>query len=211
MRNRAIYILREKAETSYFTAHHGANALSPLLRLKQAQDIRVKLPEWKSIAHIFRHLGYDGKYQQERLMDTDMFFSPLTSAGVKACMKDYKEHSQFEMRFILHLDKNFIQMEYNPSCLWYRTMGVYSIDLDAGLENVQKLLVHAREHGINNFVRVLSIYNNSTGLTEKLNAARDSMRIEEYLHSPQAQENRERYWQMFGRQEDLDSKEMEEQ
>ena len=30
------------------------------------------------------------------------------------------------------------------------------------------------------------------------------MRVEEYLKSPQAQEDRERYWRMFGRQENLE-------
>lgn len=211
MGNRAIYILREKGDTSYFTAHHGANALSPLLRLKQAQEIQAQMTEWKSIAHIFEHLDYDGSYQQERLMDEDMFFNPLTPASAEACMKNYEQHSLFEMRFVLDLDKNFIQMEYNPNCPWYRTMGVYSIDLDTGLDNVQKLLAHAREHGISDFGRLLTIYNNSTGLAEKLDAARDSMRVEEYLNSPQAQEDRERYWRLFGQQGDLDSEEMEEQ
>ena len=90
-------------------------------------------------------------------------------------------------------------------------MGVYSIDLDVGIDNVQKLLAHAGERGISDFGRLLAIYNNSTGLAEKLDAARDSMRVEEYLNSPQAQEDRERYWRLSGQQEDLDSEEMEEQ
>ena len=118
MGNRAFFILKEKGETSYFTAYHGANALSPLLRLVQAKKLQVQLPGQKSITHIFEHLDYDGKYQQERLMDADMFFCPVSPAGMKACMKNYKEHSQFEMRFILDLDDNLIQMEYNPNCPW---------------------------------------------------------------------------------------------
>ena len=83
-------------------------------------------------------------------------------------------------------------------------MGVYSLDLDVGLDNVRKLLAYAEERGITDFGRLLSIYHNSTGLAEKLDAARDSMRVEEYLKSPQAQEDRERYWRMFGRQENLE-------
>ena len=97
-------------------------------------------------------------------MDADMFFCPVSSAGMKACMKNYKEHSQFEMRFILDLDDNLIQMEYNPNCPWYRTMGVYSLDLDVGLDNVRKLLAYAEERGITDFGRLLSIYHNSPGL-----------------------------------------------
>lgn len=112
MGNRAFFILKEKGETSYFTAYHGANALSPLLRLVQAKKLQVQLPGQKSIAHIFEHLDYDGKYQQARLMDADMFFCPVSPAGMKACMKNYKEHSQFEMRFILDLDDNLINLRW---------------------------------------------------------------------------------------------------
>ena len=57
MGNRAFFILKEKGETSYFTAYHGANALSPLLRLVQAKKLQAQLPGQKSIAHIFRLPG----------------------------------------------------------------------------------------------------------------------------------------------------------
>ena len=65
MGNRAIFILHEQGESYYFTAHHGANALSPLLRLTQAKQLQEQLPQSQSIAHIFEHLDYDGKYQPE--------------------------------------------------------------------------------------------------------------------------------------------------
>ena len=67
MGNRAFFILKEKGETSYFTAYHGANALSPLLRLVQAKKLQAQLPGQKSIAHIFEHLDYDGRSEERRV------------------------------------------------------------------------------------------------------------------------------------------------
>lgn len=89
-------------------------------------------------------------------------------------------------------------------------MGAFSIDLDVGLENVENLLAHAEKQGITDFGRLISIYHNSTGLTEKLDEARDNMALEEYLNSPQAQEDRERCWRLFGQPADIDDEEMEE-
>lgn len=211
MGSRAIYLIREKGKTMGFSVYQGANALSPLLRLYQAKEIQKSLPEPNSITHIFGHLDYGGNYRNPRLADEDMFAAYLSPDELRTYNAAYKKGSLIEMRMLFELDKNVFEMEYNPNCPWYRTMGVYSIDLDAGLNNVQKLLTHAEECGISDFGRLLTIYNNSTGLAEKLDAARDSMRVEEYLNSPQAQEDRERYWRLFGRQEDLDNEEMEEQ
>lgn len=81
-------------------------------------------------------------------------------------------------------------------------MGRFTIDLDVGLENVQKLLAHAENRGITDFGRLLAIYHNSTGLAEKLDNARADMELEEHLNSPQAQEDRERYRRVFGHQEE---------
>lgn len=211
MGSRAIYLIREKGETMGFFVYHGTNALSPLLRLYQAKEIQKSLPELHSITHIFGHLDYGGNYQNPRLADKDMFATYLSPDELRTYNEVYKKGSLIEMRMLFELDKNDFQMEYNPNCPWYRTMGSYSIDLDVGLDNVQKLFAHAGERGISDFGRLLTIYNNSTGLAEKLDAARDSMRVEEYLNSPQAQEDRQRYWRLSGQQEDLDSEEMEEQ
>lgn len=204
MGNRAIFILHENDENYYFTAHHGANALSPLLRLYQAKELQQSMPEQHSIAHIFEHLDYDGKYQPERLSDEDMFFQRLTLPEVKVCLANFDTHGSYEMRFIIDLDRNDYQMTYNPNCPWYRTMGSFTIDLDVGIQNVQKLLAHAENRGITDFGRLLAIYHNSTGLAEKLDNARADMGLEEHLNSPQAQEDRDRYWRMFGHQEELD-------
>lgn len=55
-----------------------------------------------------------------------------------------------------------------------------------------------------------TIYQRSTGLEDKLEYARGYMRFEEHLDSPQAQEDRERYWRMFGHPEELDGETAEE-
>ncbi len=83
-------------------------------------------------------------------------------------------------------------------------------DLDVGLDNVKKLLAHAEERGITDFGRLLAIYHRSTGLEDKLEYARGTMRFEEHLNSPQAQEDRERYWRMFGHPKELDEETAEE-
>ena len=210
MGNRAIFILHEQGESYYFTAHHGANALSPLLRLTQAKQLQEQLTQPQSIAHIFEHLDYDGKYQPERLQDSDMFFQAISLPEMKVCLSDFQNRSNFEMRFIIDLDRNDFQMTYNPNCPWYRTMGSFTIDLDVGIDNVKKLLAHAEERNIKDFGRLLTIYENSTGLADKLESARGYMRFEEYLDSPQAEEDRRRYRELIDRQAEPDEEEMEE-
>ena len=210
MGNRAIFILHEQGESYYVTAHHGANALSPLLRLTQAKQLQEQLTQPQSIAHIFEHLDYDGKYQQERLQDSDMFFQAISLPEMKVCLNDFQNRSNFEMQFIIDLDRNDFQMTYNPNCPWYRTMGSFTIDLDVGIDNVKKLLAHAEERNIKDFGRLLTIYENSTGLADKLESARGYMRFEEYLDSPQAEEDRRRYRELIDRQAEPDEEEMEE-
>ncbi len=210
MGNRAIYIIRESGENNFFSVYHGANALSPLLRMFQVQKLQEVSTRLESVSHIFEHLDYDGAYQNPRLDDADMFCKRIPPVEMPEYNKAYAERSEFEMRMIIDLDQNCFMMEYNPNCPWYRTMGSFSIDLDVGLDNVQKLLAHAEERGITDFGRLLAIYQHSTGLEDKLESARGYMRFEEYLDSPQAQEDRERYWRMFGHPEELDEETAEE-
>lgn len=210
MGNRAIYIIRENGENSFFSVYHGANALSPLLRMFQVQKLQETLNRPESVSRIFEHLDYDGTYQNPRLDDADMFCKRIPPAEMAEYNKAYAERSEFEMRMVFDLDQNCFMMEYNPNCPWYRTMGSFSIDLDVGLDNVQKLLAHAEERGITDFGRLLTIYQRSTGLEDKLESARGYMRFEEYLDSPQAQEDRERYRRMFGQQAELDEETVEE-
>lgn len=72
MGNRVIYIIRESGENN-FSVYHGANALSPLLRMFQAKKLQEALLRQESVSHIFEHLDYDGAYQNPRLDDADMF------------------------------------------------------------------------------------------------------------------------------------------
>lgn len=210
MGSRAIYIIRESGENNFFSVYHGANALSPLLRMFQVKKLQETLIQPESVSHIFEHLDYDGAYQNPRLDDADMFCKRIPPAEMPEYNKAYAERSEFEMRMIFDLDQNCFMMEYNPNCPWYRTMGSFSIDLDVGLDNVQKLLAHAEERGIHDFSRMLTIYQRSTGLEDKLESACGYMHFEEYLDSPQAQEDRERYWRLFGHQDELDEETVEE-
>lgn len=198
MGNRAIYIIAQNGEKNYFYSHMGANALSPLLRLAQAKELQAALPEPQTIAHIFEHLDYGGQYQPQRLDDADMFCERIDPIAIRGYQKSYAEHGELEMRITLDLDHNDCLMEYNPNCAWYRTMGNLSIPLDVGLENVEKLLAHAEKNGIDDFGKLLTVYNHSTGIAELMESSRGYMRFEEHLNSPQAQEDRERYWRMFG-------------
>lgn len=201
MGNRAVYTLKEDGKETYFYTHHGANSLSPLLRLWQAMEIQKQLPENQSLAHIFEHLDYDGGYQEERLPDGDMFFAGIELGEVQAYKDTYARGSQLEMWITLDVEENQCVLEYNPKCPWYRTMGSYSIDLDKGVENVKRLLEYGEEQGITDFNRLLAVYHYSTGLAEKLEDARASMQLSEYLDSPQAEEQRRRYREMLEREE----------
>ena len=212
MGNRAIYNLMEDSALSHFSTHYGANALSPLLRLAEAKAIQQQLSEPRTIAHIFEHLDYDGAYQEKRLDDADMFFWRIPPQEVAGWQESYASKSLLEMQITLDLDKNCCTLEYNPNCPWYQTMGSFSIDLDAGLENVKKLLEHGERHGITDFGRLLAIYHNSTGLAEKLESARGFQELSEYVDSPEAEEQRRRYRELIDRQAEPDgeNEEMEE-
>lgn len=138
-----------------------------------------------------------------------MFCQRIAPTEISQYNKSYAERSELEMRMVFDLDQNCFMMEYNPNCPWYRTMGSFSIDLDVGLDNVRKLLAHAEERGIEDFGRMLTIYQRSTGLEEKLESARGDMRLTEYLNSPQAQQDRERYRRLLD-QEAFDEEAAEE-
>lgn len=210
MGNQAIYLIHEKGKTTGFAAHYGANALSPLWRMLEAQQLQFELGPHLSITHLFEHLDYEGNYQNPRLADEDMFCRRIPDSELSSYNEAYKKGSLYEMRVLFELDKNGLQMEYNPNCPWYRTMGCFSIDLDVGLENVRTLLAHAKQYNITDFGRLVTIYQNSTGITEKLESARGAMRVEENMDSPQAEEDRRRYRAMVDSRSDADE-EMEEQ
>lgn len=201
MGNRAVYTLKEDGKETYFYTHHGVNSLSPLLRLWQIMEIQKQLPEYQSLAHIFEHLDYDGGYQEERLPDGEMFFAGIEQGEVQAYKNTYARGSQLEMWITLDVDENQCILDYNPNCPWYHTMGSYSIDLDKGVENVRRLLKYGEKNRITDFNELLAIYHHSTGLAEKLEDARGSMRLSEYLDSPQAEEQRRRYREMLAREE----------
>lgn len=211
MGNRAIYQIIENGERAVFTSQNGANALSPLLRLAQAKEIQSGLTKPKTIAHIFKHLGDDGQYHNPRLPDEDMFCVPVKPEQRRALQENYNRHSSYEMHITLDLDHDNCNLSYNPNCPWYRTMGSLSIFLTDGLANVEKLMAHGQERGITDFYRLLAIYDHSTGLAEMLENARGSIRLEEYLDSPEAEEQRQRYRELIDRQAEPESEEMEEQ
>lgn len=208
--NQALYFICEKGQTTGFAAHYGANALSPLLRMLEAKQLQFEMGPHLSITHLFEHLDYEGNYQNPRLADADMFCRRIPDSELSAYNEAYKSGSLYEMRMFFELDKNDFQMEYNLNCPWYRTMGSFCIDLDVGLENVRTLLAHAEQYHITDFGRLVTIYQNSTGITEKLESSRGSMRFEEYLNSPQAEEDRRRYREAVDRQAEPDEEEMEE-
>lgn len=201
MGNRAVYCLKEDRKETHFYTHYGANSLSPLLRLWQAMEIQKQLPGNQSLAYIFEHLDDTGRYQEERLPDENMFLTRIQPGEVGNYEDIYKKGSQLEIWITLDVDENQCILDYNPNCPWYHTMGSYSIDLDKGVENVRRLLEYGEKNRITDFNELLAIYHHSTGLAEKLEDARGSMRLSEYLDSPQAEEQRRRYREMLAREE----------
>lgn len=125
MGNQAIYLIHEKGKTTGFAAHYGANALSPLWRMLEAQQLQFELGPHLSITHLFEHLDYEGNYQNPRLADEDMFCRRIPDSELSSYNEAYKKGSLYEMRVLFELDKNGLQMEYNPNCPWYRTMGYH--------------------------------------------------------------------------------------
>ncbi len=211
MGNRAIYQIIENGGSHIFTAHNGANALSPLLRLAQAKEVQAGMEEPQSLAYIFSHLGDDGQYHNPRLPEEDMFCNPVEPAQCRTLQERYERHSDYEMHITLDLDHDNCNLSYNPNCPWYRTMGSLSITLTDGLANVKKLLEHGEERGITDFYKLLAIYDRSTGLDKLLESTRGDMRLTEYLDSPEAAEQRQRYRDLVQQRTEPENEEMEEQ
>lgn len=199
MGNRAIYVITENGENNSFYVHYGANALSPLLRLLQAQELQGQLPEKQSIAHIFERLDYGGVYVNPRHDNpADMFCDPIADVDISGRRNVFGNSSEIEMLVRLDLDGNNCLMEYNRNCPWYAAMDSHSIPIDVGLRNVEKLLSIAEENGIDEFGQLLYIYNKATGLGKALEKARASERLDEYLNSDEAKADREQFTAMYG-------------
>lgn len=209
MGNRAVYCLVEDGCRAYFYAHYGANALSPFLRLSQALEAQKELPEKQTVAEILGNLDYDGVYQRKRLNDADMFFQNIEPEEAGEYRKNYYSSGILEMWVTLDLDRNCCTLEYNPNCPCYCTMGTYSVDLDAGLKNVRRLLEYGKEQGITDFYKLLAIYQDSTGIGRKLEDSRGSMRLQALLESPWVAETRQNYRTMFQRQEEAEEEQEE--
>ncbi|MFI3238917.1 MAG: hypothetical protein R3Y47_12975 [Lachnospiraceae bacterium] len=194
MGQRAMYTLYENGENHYYYSHWGANALSPLMKLLQAQAISDEkdLP----INHIFEHLDYDAGYQNPRLDDGDMFFSKMDILEANEMMKRFRTNSDIEMLVTLDLDSNECMLDYNPNCPWFNGMGKYTISIEDGLDNVSKLIEYAERKGINSFGEVLQVYNQATGMEQELANARTNEIIENYAQSHQAEEQRNRLYEM---------------
>lgn len=211
MGNRAIYNIIEHGETHAFLADWGANALSPLFRLSQAKAIQQQQKDFPmTISHIFAHLDYEGKYCLFRLRDVDMFCRPLTSEEAAGCEQAFSQKSGLEMRITLDLDHDSCLLEYNRNCPWYQSMDNLSIPISIGIENVEKLMAYADEKEIYDFNRLIAIYQQGTGIEALLEKSRGDMRLTEYLNSPQAKEDRERYRRLLDHQEDFDEEAAEE-
>lgn len=211
MGQRAIYVIAEDGKRSSFYAHYGANALSPLLRLLQARELQEQLPERQSIAHIFEHLDYGGVYVNPRHDNSDdMFCDPIADVDMSSPDKVFGKSSEIEMLVQLDLDGNNCLLVFNQNCPWYTAMDSYSIPIDVGLRNVEKLLSIAEENGIDEFGQLLTVYNKATGLDKAMESARASGRLDEYLNSDEARADRERFDALYGgRDEPGEETEME--
>jgi len=196
---RAIYVITEDGKSNSFFAFWGANALSPLLRLLQAKEIQEQLPERQSIAHIFEHLDYGGVYVIPRHDNpADMFCDTIADVDISGRHNVFGNSSEIEMLVRLDLDGNNCLLEYNRNCPWYAAMDNYSIPLDVGLRNVEKLLSIAAENEIDEFGQLLYIYNKATGLDKAMENSRASQRVDEYLNSDEAKADRERFISLYG-------------
>jgi len=193
-----------------FLAEWGANALSPLFRLLQAKVIQQQENFPETITSIFAHLDYEGQYRHFRLRDADMFCSPLTHEEAIGCEQAFSQESGLEMRITLDLEHDHCLLEYNRNCPWYQSMDSLSIPISIGIENVRKLMAYADEKEIYDFNRLIAIYQQGTGIEALLEKSHGDMRLMEYLNSPQAQEDRERYRRLFDHQEAFDEEADEE-
>ncbi len=185
MGSRAIYSVFEKGEASYFYAHHGANALSPLMKVAQANAIQQTMSD-KSISHILEHLDYNGEYASPSTDSADLFFDKLDILEANDMMKDFSSGSHIEMHITLDLDSNDCVLDYNKNCPWYAAMDTHAIPIDVGLNNVTKLVDYAEQNNVSSFGELLQIYHRATGLETELDYSR---RMEQYRETHTQIEN----------------------
>lgn len=183
MSSKAIYHITEKDRETWLFAHYGANALSPLLRLAQAQEIAEQMPDAPGIGHIFAHLSYDGKYMFPRLPDEDMFCAVIPADKLAEYNRLFRRTMEIDMRITLDIPQNKCLLEFNYNAPSFRLMDNYSIPIDVGLDNVVKLCKAAEEQGITDFGRLCSLYYRATGLEAALDGARANNEVEQLYTS----------------------------
>ncbi len=192
----AIYSVIEQGKTEHFYSHYGGNALSPMLRLQQAMEIQEQLN--LPITHILEHLSNDGTYKDAILDPSTMFCDPTSYDP-----KEPRKGSGIEMYITLDLDQQSYTLDFNEEYSCYISMGKYEIPIEYGLETLHKTLEFAEKNGIEDFYSLLSLYNNSTGISEAMDQSRGNFEVQEMLDSPEAEEQRERLRQLTEEKEEL--------
>lgn len=183
MSSKAIYHIIEKDRDTWLYAVYGANALSPLLRLAQAQEIAEQMTDAPGIGHIFAHLTYDGKYTFPRLPEEDMFCTPIPADKLAEYNRMFRRTMEIDMRITLDIPQNKNLLEFNYNAPSFRLMDNYAIPIDVGLDNVAGLCKAAGEQGINDFDHLCSLYYRATGLEAALAGARANHEVEQLYTS----------------------------
>lgn len=179
MSSKAIYHIIEKDQETWLYSFYGANALSPLLRLQQVQEIAAQMPDAPGIGHLFAHLSYEGKCHFPRLPDEEMFCRRIPENELQAYNKMFRRTMEIDMRITLDFPQNKCLLEFNYNAPSFRLMDDYSIPLDVGLENVTKLCRAAEKQGVTDFGRLCKMYYQATGLSDALDIARTSYEVEQ--------------------------------
>lgn len=186
MGNRAIYTLIENGEPEHFYSPWGANALSPVLRLRQAQEIQEEIK--KPLTHILAHLTYDGEYQNPVKNSDNLFLSAIAFDP-----SEPRKESGIEMYITLDLDQKMYTLDFNREYPPYMSMDKYQIPIEVGMKGLDKLLEYGEKNNKNSFGELLEIYNQMTGLSKAFAKSRADENFINLLNSPESEEMRAKY------------------
>lgn len=183
MGQRAIYTIVEQGESSHFYAHWGANNLSPMFRLKQAEEIQAQINQ--PITHIIEHLSRNGGYENPPLDRADMFCH-----GIGFDESEPRKGSGIELFVTINLDTEQYTLDYNEH---YWSLGKYEIPIQVGMDNLQATLDYAQESEISDFYEMLDYYDFNTGMSIVMEESQVNRELDDLLQSSEADEMKQNY------------------
>lgn len=197
----AIYTIIEEGKVTNLYASHGANTLTPMLRLKQAYEIRENSN--KPVTDILKGLDYEGVYRENRDVEEEFVFRSWEQ-DPEQCRIGHG----IQMFITLDLDKQLYHLDFNKNYPLYISMGKFSdIPIEKGMKIMELAMLEGEKVGKTSFFDVLFRQNEINKFNQALEASKADYELQQSL-SPSINEgegrgiNEENITDVEERQED---------